>query len=118
MKELFKDVLSVEGVTGGMLFSSKGELLFKEFTSPIPHDPEKTDLWALFINFLDKVREADLVFEKMRLYIRKTGMGFLMIIMESSAPIAMVRLNCDLLLPALKEEGDVKNLGRLAKKKK
>jgi hypothetical protein len=118
MKELFKNVLGVKGVTGVMLFSSKGELLFKEFNSPIPHDPEKTDLWPFFIGLLEKVREADLVFEKRRLYIRKTGVGFLMVIMGPMAPIAMVRLNCDLLLPALKEGVDSKNLGRLVKKKK
>ena len=118
MKELFKDVLAVEGVIGVMLFSSQGEVLFQEFSAPIPQDPEKTNLWSPFIDLLEASRETDLVFEDKRLYIRKTGAGFIMIIMGSLAPIAMVRLNCDMLLPSLKQGMDAKNADRFRKKKK
>jgi len=115
MKELFKDILSVEGVKGVILFSSQGEVIFKMFLSAIPEEPETRD-WALFFDSVSKVRESDLIFEEGRIYIRKTELGFLVILMNSSAPVALVRLNCDVLLPSLKPAKTSKGLGRFFKR--
>jgi len=115
MKELFKDILSVEGIKGVVLFSFKGEVLFKTFLSAIPEDPETRD-WALFFDSIKKVSESDLIFEDGRMYLRKTELGFLVILMSSSAPLALVRLNCDVLLPSLKPAKISKGLGRFFKR--
>ena len=115
MKELFKDLLSVDGIKGIVLFSSKGEVLFKTFLSAIPEEPETRD-WALFFDSINKVRESDLIFQDGRMYIRKTELGFLVILMRSSAPVALVRLNCDVLLPSLKPVKTSKGLGRFFKR--
>jgi len=112
MKKLFKDILNMNDVKGVMLFSFTGELLFKEFVSPLSEEPEKKDWWRLFFLSLNKVNEAELVFEKSRLYIRKTELGFLMILMGCFAPVAMVRLNCDILIPALKQTTTMSGLKR------
>ena len=103
MKKVFDDILSIEDVNGVMLFSFKGELIFKEFISSLSGGPETRDWWGLFILSLDGVKEADLVFEKSKFYIRKTAIGYLIVLMEIFVPTAMVRLNCDMLLPALKQ---------------
>ena len=103
MKKLFNDILDMEDVNGIMLFSFKGELIYKLFLSPLPEEPENKDWWGLFISSLNGVKEADLVFEKCKFYIRKTEMGYLIILMGIFVPTAMVRLNCDMLLPALNQ---------------
>ena len=118
MKESFQDILGMADVAGIMVFSINGELLYKEFSSPLPEEPEKKDWWGLFIASLNGIREADLVFERNRLYIRKTDLGYLMILMGIFAPVAMVRLNCDILLPSLKQPKAARGLGGLFKKKK
>jgi len=115
MKELFKDLLSVDGIKGIVLFSSQGEVLFKTFLSAIPEEPEARD-WALFFDSINKVRESDLIFQDGRMYIRKTELGFLVILMRSSAPVALVRLNCDVLLPSLKPAKTSKGFGRFFKR--
>ena len=92
----------MEDVDGIMLFSFKGELIYKLFLSPLPEEPENKGWWGLFIRSLNGVREADLIFEKSKFYIRKTEMGYLIILMGIFVPTAMVRLNCDMLLPTLR----------------
>ena len=116
MRELFADILHTEGVSGIMLFSLKGDLIFKEFSSPVNKDPEQRD-WSSFIRSLEGMRETDLVFEKGRIYIRKTEIGYLLILMALFVPIAMIRLNCDILLPALKQSLSGKKFRRLFKKR-
>lgn len=110
MKELFNDILSMEDVKGAMLFSFEGKLVFKEFSSPLSEDPGNRN-WIPFVEALNGVREADLVFENSRLYIRKTDLGYLLVLMGSFAPSAMVRLNCDVLLPSLKQIKPTKGFG-------
>lgn len=116
MRELFNDILRTDGVSGVMLFSFKGDLIFKEFRSSVSEEPEDRD-WSFFIESLEGMRETDLVFEKGRIYIRKSEMGYIVILMALFVPIAMIRLNCDILLPALKKSKSGKKFGRFFKKK-
>ncbi len=115
MVKLFKDILNIEGVKGAMLFSLSGELVFKEFTTETLQDPEKMN-WNRFIELLDGVRETDLIFEKGRLYIRKTDVGYLVIFMSLFVPMAILRLNCDILLPALTPTKSTKRWSRFFKR--
>ncbi len=117
-KELFRDILGIDDVKGVMIFSFKGELIFKEFLTPIPEEPETREWWPLFIDSLRGVREADIIYEKGRLYVRKTEIGYLLILMGVFAPVAMIRLNCDILLPSLEKTGISKRLAHFFKKKK
>ena len=116
MRELFNDILKIDGVSGIMLFSFKGDLLFKEFGSSMKEKPEVRD-WRFFIESLEGMRETDLVFEKGRIYIRKTGIGYIVILMALFVPIAMIRLNCDIILPSLMPAKSGKKFGRLFKKR-
>ena len=118
MKGLFSDILRIEDVEGVMFFSFEGELVFKEFLSPLLDESYNMESWGLFIDSLKGIREADLVFEKARLYVRKTSSGYVMILMGVFAPIAMVRLNCDIILPSLKKAATTKGWKHLFKKKK
>lgn len=113
MQELFKDILASKGVKGVLLFSLDGELIFSNFQQPPSKDPESQEWWPLFIASLDGIREADVVYEKSRIYVRKTEIGYLFIILSLSAPIAMIRLNCDVMLPSLKKNKLAKTLKNL-----
>jgi hypothetical protein len=115
MRELFKDILSTKGVKGILLFSFAGDLIFKELISPIKEEPEQRD-WSFFIESLEGMRETDLIFEKGRIYIRRTELGYLIILMSLFVPIAMIRLNCDILLPSLTQSKSGKKFGRFFKK--
>jgi hypothetical protein len=115
MQELFKDILAMEGVKGLMMFSLAGDPVYKEFNQANPEGIGSRD-WSLFIESLAGMRETDLIFEKGRLYIRRTEIGYLVILMGLFVPIAMMRLQCDILLPALKPAKAVKGIRRLFKK--
>lgn len=115
MKELFTDILSMEGVKGVLLLSFQGKIIFREFPSPPSIEPE-TRNWRQFINSLDGIVETDLVYEKGRLYIRQTELGYLLIFMGYFVSTAMLRLNCDILLPALKPQKTTRGLKRLFRK--
>jgi len=114
MLDLFHDILNTDGVRGVLLFSFSGDIIFKEFISSVDIRPENPN-WRLFIESLEGMRETDLVFEKGRIYIRRSEIGYLVVLMALFVPIAMVRLNCDILLPALKRQKSGIKLGRLLK---
>jgi hypothetical protein len=101
MSALFDDLLAVEGVKGVMFFSAAGELLFEESGAGGMDQAAARDWQALLVS-LDGAREADLIFEMGRLYIRKADEGMLVVTMGRIAPAAMIRLNCDILLSELK----------------
>ena len=116
MRELFKDILHTDGVNGVMLFSLSGDLIFKEFRSSVKEEPEGRD-WSFFIESLEGMRETDLVFEKGRMYIRRAETGYIVILMALFVPIAMIRLNCDILLPSLRTPKTGKKFGKFFKRK-
>ena len=118
MKEFFADIMDVEGVEGLILFSRQGEILHKEFRNEESFEPESRDWWGLFIYTLDGIEEADFVFRKKWLYIRKTNNGYLFVLAKRGAPVAMVRLNCDILLPNLQDMEGQKGWGRFFRRNK
>jgi hypothetical protein len=115
MRDLFKDILNMEGVKGLMMFSFTGDPIFKEFNQAQPDGIDSRD-WSLFIESLAGMRETDLIFKKGRLYIRRTEIGYLVVLMGLFVPIAMMRLQCDILLPSLKPVKAAKGIRRLFKK--
>jgi hypothetical protein len=111
MSALFDDLLAVEGVKSVMFFSSAGELLFKE-SGVGSMDKAAARDWQLLLVSLGITREADLIFEKGRIYIRKADEGMLVVTMGRIAPAAMIRLNCDILIAEFnKSKGSGKPFG-------
>ena len=52
MREIFKDILNTDGVTGVMLFAADGDVLFKEFSTTVKAAPENLD-WRFLIESMD-----------------------------------------------------------------
>ena len=115
MKDLFKEVMGMDGVKGVLLLSFDGEIIFKQFSSSPGSEPEKRD-WGNFVASLEGMRETDLVFDNGRIYIRRSDLGYLLVVMESVVSVAMLRLNCDIILPSLTPVKGSKGIKRLFKK--
>jgi hypothetical protein len=103
MNNHFDELLNLRDVKGLMLVSFEGQLILKEFVGSFSSEPKSDDSWALFIHSLRGAREIEVFYENGRIYIRKTEIGYLFVITGASAPMAMVRLNCDMLVPAMKK---------------
>jgi hypothetical protein len=116
MKNLFRDILDIEDVHGVIFLSLDGKPVFSEFVSHPPKRFEHIN-WRFITRSLDGVREAELVFENRRFFIKKTPSGYIFVVMGETAPAEMVRLNCDILIPNLdKTSKKPKGLGRFFKR--
>lgn len=115
MEDLFKEIMGMDGVKGVLLLSFDGEIIFKQFSSTPSTEPEKRN-WESFVDSLDGMRETDLVFDNGRIYIRRSELGYLMVVMEGVVSVAMLRLNCDIILPSLTPVKGAKGIKRLFKK--
>jgi len=116
MKNLFREILDIEDVHGVIFLALDGKAVFNEFVS---HPPKRLEgiNWRLFTRSLDDVREAELVFENRRFFIKRTPSGYILVIMGVTVPAEMVRLNCDILIPNLdKTSKKPKGLGRFFKR--
>jgi hypothetical protein len=112
MRQIFSDILAMEDVRGVVVSSPEGEILFSE--PPLEIDRSL----PLFIRALGSVREADLIFEKSRIYVRRTDLGYLVILLGLLASGAMLRLHVDMVLPSLKEREKGKGLRSLFRRNK
>jgi hypothetical protein len=117
MQHPFSSILATAGVKGTILLSIYGDILFERFTSPIEGAAGGMD-WKPLVGAFAQIHEADIIFDELRIYLRKAEPGYLLVFTEASAPMAMVRLNADLLLPALKNRTAPKGLKRFFKSKK
>jgi hypothetical protein len=118
MKDFFEDIVNMEDIHGILLLSLEGEPIFKQIKVPHLKGQELDELWPRVVKVLGDTREADLIFEKARLYIRKTDVGYLIVHMGQFASAAMVRLNCDMILPSLKQAKVSKRLAQFFKRGK
>lgn len=116
MKEQFSDILSLDDVKGAIVLNTPGQIVFKSFNEQPKKSLSDTALQALATS-LGATVEAELVYENIRLYVRKFTGGMVIIVMGRFALVSMVRLNCDILLPSLAgDAGKPKGLGRFFKR--
>jgi hypothetical protein len=115
MDKIFKELFKIKEVLGVVLISDAGKLRYQEVSGVASAKPESVD-WLSILNSLAGVQEAEFICDRLRLYIRKSGSGYLVVLTGPAASPAMVRLNCDLILPALKDYGGPKGIRRLFKR--
>ena len=104
MEAHFKDIMAINGVQGIMLLDDGGKVVFESVASPRSEIKQRYTNWKKLVDALGNIREADFVFDNGRVYLRHSEKGYLIINMQSFASIAMVKLNCDILLPQLKND--------------
>ena len=111
MKQLFDEVLNVEGVKGLLLFDTLGAVLFKDFPLGDFENPANAPLWSSFVESLEGIQGFEMVYADGRIYIRRIRQGYLLILMDDLAPVAMIRLNCDVLLHGQEKAAKRKSTG-------
>ena len=115
MKERFKDILDLEDVQGVLFLNFNGNVVFSKSLSRLS-EKFKAMNWLLFIQTLNRIQEAEFVFENSRCYLRKAKTGYILVIMGKIALIEMVRLHCDILLPTFEQQKKKpKGIGRFFK---
>lgn len=99
MKHVLDELSGIQGVTGAFWFDTSGVLRHRTVApkSP-PADPADGEWWQPFLAALSGVKEIELAYSAGRVYIRRNAEGCLMIRTTSATPMALVRLNCDILL--------------------
>lgn len=103
MQQYFNDLMETEGVLGLLMISHEGDVLHKADPSNILLEGPVHDIaFELVRSLTEDVQEADLVFSERRVYLRRTAIGTLLVFLALTAPIAMVRLHCDTVIPTLK----------------
>ena len=103
MKTLFAEILDIDGVMGVMLLDTDGRVLFQDLKSEAIQNIAGMAVKSL-AEALDDLQEAELVFENHRITIAGRDNRLVLVFMESHAPVAMVRINCNILFPAIAEK--------------
>ncbi len=103
MKDIFEDILGIDGVHGAFVISGEGGVTMSRFSASFKEKETRIGQanWSPLIIELEGIAEAELIYETARLYARKAEAGYLFIVMGDAAPISLIRLNCDVLIPAL-----------------
>lgn len=117
MNASLMEIMEIQQVVCIIYFSIDGNVLFQYYKED---GPKAIDTWnlSLFAAALDRIQEAEMVFENNILYIIRGRKGFLLAALERSAPVALVRLNCNIVLATLdKEPRKPTGLTRLFKKR-
>ena len=117
MKKLFEDLLNITDVKGLMLLADDGAITFMAFPD-FPERESELKNAKIPIQDLTGIREADLNFDRERMYVRKVPRGYMLVVMGQYASMATVRLRCDMLMPELKKPAPPRGLKRLFRKKK
>lgn len=115
MRDLFRDLLEIDGVKAVMFFALSGQPMFEEFTLGRSSGTQAGD-WFALAACLGSARETELVFEKGRVYIRRSTEGVLLVVLGLIAPTGMLRLTSDILLSRLKEQKAVRGIMRFFKR--
>jgi len=115
MKELLKDILDNDGVNGVIILTDEGKSIFEDISSKISMNPNEID-WNSFIDAIRGYREVELMYERGLIYVRKIEFGFMIVFMEIYTQMAMVRLNCDIVLPSLQDLKENKKYKQLFKR--
>lgn len=102
----------MDGVHGLIFLSEDGKILFESLDNSDFAPEKSTSSWKMILDSLENFHEMDLVFEGGRFYMLKTASGILIISMNLSVSISMIKLNCDIILPELKKAQSGKGLKR------
>lgn len=103
MKKLFEDILSMDGVHGLILLSEEGKVLFESLDEQRFLPQKNSFRWKMILDSLGDFREMDLLYDQGRFYMLKTVAGCLIISMGFGVSTAMIKLNCDIIVPELQK---------------
>lgn len=107
IEECLAPVCSQQGVKGVTLVAQKekgGEILTTCGAFP---DVSKSS-WLRQFNPPEDTEEIELIYDNDRVLFRRAPQGWIVAWLEPTAPLSMIKINCDLAVDALKELGSKK----------
>lgn len=118
MNRLFAELMQTVGISGVVVLTFNGKILHQNYLDDELGDKLSISLLHQFIDTLGIVQEADIIFSRRRVYVRRIPVGFLLVLMLPDAPMAMVRLQIDTLMPQLEASAKGRGLKRFFKLRK
>lgn len=119
MKEALKSIIEFEDVEAIFFIgkSSETEYISDSFKNEYEKGrlPKIEEIEAL-VSGLGSLGEAEFIYSKKRLYIRKNEENYLVVLLGFSTPTPMLQLNCDIAMPELTKQSKPKGLGRFFKR--
>lgn len=97
MQQILNDIHELDHVLGCLMIGTDGNPTHVQFSSALKIPPDGHD-WTPFVETLQEIQEAEFLFDDLRLYVRKTAIGYLLIVMEIYAVQSLVKLQCDVLV--------------------
>lgn len=125
MESLFEEIFSIEGIMGALVITEDGSSEFSKFVSPLSEKIGDKNFSSFIKNSInieslrtafDSANESLIIYEKIRLYIKRIQSGYLIVVMGMFVPVAMVRMNCQIIIPELDKMKKHKGFGRFFKK--
>jgi hypothetical protein len=121
MKDIFTELNAIENVHASIFFSEDGNIVVYEgtersvLTKEMIEEFSATLDWKSIHKRFKEINEAELIFSRYRVYMRKAEHGFIVVLMSLMAPIEVIRLNIDLLMPEIDSLKKIKGFGRFFK---
>ena len=112
MRHLFERILNEDDIKGVVLVSKDSNVVFYEFLDGAGHNLREVARLAT-IPVLGKAKEVEVLYENDRIYMRLFREGLVIVWMGAFAPVAMIRLSCDVLVPSLEKALSSKGWRRL-----
>jgi hypothetical protein len=102
MKKIFQEIIELDHVKGCLYITKEGHVAHSHFLSP-PAISVESHNWQTFIKVLGNISEAEILFEKSRIFMRKTNTGYLLILVEPYAILSLMKLQCDIFVQKLND---------------
>lgn len=111
MDKLFNEIISIDGIIGVLLINNSNLIEYKKFSNfsnKYSNDIDKyiknSLNFEVFKNVFDSSNENLLIFDDLRLYVKKILNTYLIVAMKLYVPMSLIRLNCQILEPQLEKK--------------
>lgn len=114
MDKLFKEIFSIDGILGVILIGNNETVEYIKFIDAFKTDKEFDQYLKNSIHFqtlsnvFDLSNENLIIYDDLRLYIKKIANNYLIVAMKLYVPISLLRLNCQVLEAELEKKPSVK----------
>lgn len=99
MKEIYDAVIRLDKVFGAAILDEAGNSLYDPLELNRIPSMETGAGWRDLVGSSLLARELDLIFDRGRIYIRKLGDAYLLVLMDPEGSAASLSLTCDLFPP-------------------
>jgi len=110
MDKLFNEIISIDGIIGVILINNNNIVDYKKFSDisfKYNNDFDKFIQNSMNFDILKKVfdlsNENLLIYDDLRLYVKKILNSYLLVAMKLYVPMSLIRLNCQILEPQLEK---------------